>query len=388
MVASSSRISFLYVTTILVAMALSMRSTNNMVSTTVPILAKYTLNFSNLLVGAVAATGYLATLVSTSFINPALYSSLRRKVFIIANFAIVLSLILFSKSNPATVWVASVLVGISFGIVLPNVITSASIHGDARVQERLLSIYSVSLSMSLIVGPAIETFLLSFLDYRDVFLAFIPVSLIGLVLSFFIAFPDVKVETRGRAALNNSGFLSSILSITTYNVPFAAITSFLAIFAIEAFSVSRNVAYSIYLYFFVVSLITRFYMAARPFRYLKLPLITSVVLTVFGLSMIHFANSLLFLIIIVALLGIPHGAIFPMSMIMIARGTNKEERNAVNSYFLAYVNVLFTIVPILFGFLSSYIGYQNSFLVMAIPPVVALILLLKFFGNNRMIFLK
>lgn len=369
-------------------MTVSMRSSNNMIVTTLPILSKYELGFSNLMVGSLSAAIYISTLFATSILNIKLNSQSRRKAFLASSAVIVVSMFSFYFSNTWTIWFSSAAMGLSFGLVFPNIITSATLHNDRNVQERLLSIYSVSLSLSLIIGPSIETYLLGFLGYRLIFLAFLPLAILGMATSWFIKFPDLQRETGGKAALSNDGFLASILTITIYNAPFAAITSFLAIFAIDQFSVSRSVAYSVFIYFFAVSFLTRTYLAVRPLKYLKMPIILSTAITVGGLMAIPFIHYFALFIIIMGALGIPHGSIFPMSTIMAARGTSREERNAVNSYFMAYNNLLFILVPVIFGFLTTAIGYGVSFLVISLPPVASCIILLKRYGKNRKIFYK
>lgn len=359
-----------------------------MVVTTLPILSKYAMGFPNVMVGAISAAIYLSTLFATSILNTRMNSRTRRKAFLASSVIIVVSMLSLYFATPVTIWMSSAVIGLSFGLVFPNVITSATMHGDRTAQERLLSIYSVSLSLSLIIGPSIETYLLGFIGYRMMFLAFLPLAMLGMAASWFIKFPDVEKESHGRATLTNDGFLASILTITIYNVPFAAITTFLAIYAIDQFSVSRSVAYSAFIYFFAVSFITRSYLALRPLKYLKVPILLSAAITVAGLAAIPMLNSFALFIVVMGALGIPHGSIFPMSTIMAARGTTREERNAVNSYFFAYNNVLFIVVPVVFGFMTARIGYGSSFLLLSVPAAAACILLFRKFSGNRKIFYK
>ena len=104
-----------------------------------------------------------------------------------------------------------------------------------------------------------------------VFLAFTPLALIGAGIACTIKFPNVKREKYGLSALKNKGFITSVLSITTYNVPFTAFTTFLTIYAIEKFHVSSAIGYSSYIPFFALSFLTRSFMTIRPFNSLKYP---------------------------------------------------------------------------------------------------------------------
>ncbi len=362
------------------------RSTNNMVLTTIPLYSQNILGFGSLEVGLVTAVSYTATLFANSYLNPRFESRIRRKIFIASNVLLVISLFLLSIADGVTIFALSALVGLLFGFIMPNLITTASLHGDRRTQERLLAIYAVSLSASLIIGPALETYLLHYFNYGYIFLFFIPIALLATAVSFLIPFPDRNTERRGKGTLRNDGFVASIITITTYFVPFAAITTFLAIFAASRFGVSRDVAYSSFIYFFLTSLITRGYMAIRPFRKIKIPIVFSVALTVIPLLFIPFLNSYAEFLALVAFMGIPHGSVFPIASVMIARGTEPSERNAANSYFLAYNNVLSIAVPVIFGYMDIFFGYGYSFSILSIPVILAAILLFRKYGKNPRIF--
>jgi len=370
---TESRNSLIIASIILVLMTVSVRSVNNMVTTTVPLLGKYVLSLPDSIVGLLSTAMFAFTFISTSYINPALMSSTRKKAFVISNVIIAISLVLFSYSNVITIWIISSVAGLAFGLIMPNLITSASLAKDRRSAERLLSLYSTSLSLSLIIGPALETYLLTMFGYREIFLWFLPLAVIAVALSFNVKFPDVKKEVSGVSALKNKGFIASILSITTYNVPFAAFTTFLAILAKERFDLSDFQAYSVFLPFYILSFLTRLSMTLRPFNDLSKPLLISILITVMGLLGILYAPSYLMFLIVIALLGIPHGSIFPMSTIMISRETKIEERNAVNSYFLAYNNILFLLVPAIVGFVAIFIGLTLAITLLIVPVLISAI---------------
>ncbi len=103
--------------------------------------------------------------------------------------------------------------------------------------------------------------MLKIISYRTIFLFFAPIGIIGFISSFFMEFPENKRETHGKSIRHNSGLWTSILTITTYNVPFAALTVFLAIFAETRFQVSRYMAYLPFVFFFTVSFLLGFTLA-------------------------------------------------------------------------------------------------------------------------------
>lgn len=384
---SNQRLTLVSSAIILSLAAISARSVNNMVATTLPFLAKYDFNFGNVEVGFISAVIYGSTFLVTSFINPMLMAHTRRRVFIASNAAIPVTMVLFYFSNPGTLWPIAIASGAATGFLFPNIITSASLHRDHFMQMRLLAIYSVSLSASLVLGPSLETWLLTFLTYKQIFLPFLALSVVGLAVSPLVKFPRVSMEVKGgKAALRNRGLLTSLVSISIYNVPFAAIISFLVIFAVERFNVSSSIAYSVFIYFFAASMLTRLAMAIRPFRSLFAPLVFSSIITITSLFALSFIPSFLVFVVLMAVLGIPHGSIFPISSMLIARGTKPEERSVANSYFMAYNNVLSMAVPVIFGFLSLRIGFTYSFSMLGVIALLATASMAFMYTRNREIF--
>ncbi|ACP48945.1 major facilitator superfamily MFS_1 [Sulfolobus islandicus Y.N.15.51] len=379
----SSKHSLIYSAIILVLMTISARATDNMVTTTVPLLAKYSLQLSNSLVELLSALLFTFNFITTTFINPELNSRVRRRVFVISNVIILFSLPLYYLSNEISIWIISIFAGIAFGLVMPNLITAASLANDKKSVERLLSLYSTSLSTSLILGPAIEVYLLTKYDYRDVFLWFIPIAVIGIIISSSIRFPDVKRESSGISVIKNKGLTAAALSITTYNVLFAAFTTFLAILAKDRFNLPNFDAYFVFLPFYIMSFLTRLTMTIRPFENLRMPMLISIIITILGLFGILYAPNYSIFLAVIALLGIPHGSIFPMATIMISRATSIAERNAVNSYFLAYNNLLFLVVPATIGFVSEIVGLSLSISALIIPVAITAVAFFKMFWNDN-----
>jgi MFS family permease len=362
----SRRFSFIFSVLTIVAITITLRSTNNMIVTTIPTFSKLFFHFSNVSVGEITALTYATTFISTSLVNPRLRSVARRRAFVLSVIGMDAALIFLSLSGGYTIWAIAAFSGVAFGIVFPNLITSASIQGDHRAQMRLLAIYSVSLSLSLVIGPSIETYLLPVIGYRLLFIAFLPLSLLATAVAPFVRFPSGGGELGGRGTLKNKSLHSALISISIYNIPFAAITAFLVIYAQQNYGISSGLAYSAFIVFFSSSFLTRLTIAIRPLGNLFPPLVISAVLTALSLILVPFMPSFVLFLVIMVLLGIPHGSIFPVTTMIIARGTDVSERNAANSYFMAYNNILFMIVPVIFGYISSTIGFHIDFIILGV----------------------
>jgi len=369
----------------IVVATVSMRAVNNMVVTTVPLLVRYELGFSNGEIGVLTSLTFTSTFVATSFVNPRLKSNLRKISFIFSSFLIILLLILFFYSNFITIWIFSVIAGFTYGLITPNIITSASLMDERKLAERILAIYSLSLSLSLVLGPMLETFLLNYFSYRYIFILFVPVAVPLFIISFRIKFPQGEKEKFSFREINRKVLFASVLNVTIYNIPFSIITIFAAIYSIDVYHVSSTLAYSIYVPFFTFSFLTRLYMAIRPFGDLRRPISISAFLTALGVILLAYPSNFYAVVLSMSLLGIPHGAIFPMSTIIISRGTDVGERNAVNSYFIAFGNIIVIVVPPLFGFLVQYLGFSIMIASLVIPVILFFMLIYKnYFNENFM----
>lgn len=378
--------SLVYIIIIIIISTLSARAVNNMIMTTVPSFAKYELSMNDLYVGLLASSLSMTTLISTVFINPFLSSPKRRMAFILSTISIIFLLIFYYFSSKVTIWIITIITGLVYGFIMPNLITFASIAKDKKNAERLLNIYSMSLSLSLVIGPLLETFLLERYSYRDIFILFLPLAIPLAFLSKNVKFPETTKEVRSFSVLKNHGLTAAIISITLYNIPFAIISSFIVIYTKELFNVANFEAYSVFLPFFSLSFLTRFIMALRPFKDLRTPMALSILLTAIGIIIVSIAPNFTTLLLGMLILGVPHGSIFPMSTIMISRGTSVYERNAANSFFIAYNNILFIVSPIIYAYLVTLLtSYRLAFLLSLVPLTISTVLFFKLFWNNKII---
>ncbi len=365
------------------------RATNNMIGTTTPpLLAKYDLLFPNYLVGFLASVVTAVNLASIVFINARLPGSTRRLLFIASNALIVALLPMYFLANSLSIWVISILTGFAYGLIMPNILTSASIVGDQFTAERILVLYTLALSTSLVAGPLFETYVLTRLGYRYVFLLFIPLAILSLALSFKVRFPPDPKETRrvvntGRILRNRGGLISALLANSTYSIPFVVFTAFVAIYAQSVYHVSKYLAYFSFVPFFLTSFLTRLYLTIHVPSSLFRPMLISIVLTMTGITLLYLSPNYVVFTISMSILGIPHGSTYPLSTLMISRGgTSIEERNAANSYFAAFQGVLGIIVPALFGISADLIGIRLSMALLLIPVITIAIAFTRFYLNS------
>lgn len=370
----------LYSVLMIVSMTFSVRASNNMLATTIPLLVKYNLGFNEILIGLISAVFSLSTFFMSGFINANLKSKERRILFIFSSVVYAIFFPFFSMANYVSIWILSIAEGFVLGALMPNIITSSSLYDDKNVRERIVSIYTLTLSLSLIIGPAVESAILTRFTLRQSFIFFSIFGLSAAVTSFFIKFPEKESEkissNRQAPIFKNAGFRASVINNLIYNVPFAMITVFGGIYAKESFHVSYSVVTILFSLFFSTSFLSRLIFTIKPPNNLPFQMIMSAILTAIGLFVLVLSNNIFVYAISFLILGIPHGLTYPLSLVALTRSFPAELRNKANSYFFSVLTAIGTFIPILFGTVIELLGIRLTFVVI-IPFVLIFLILLK-----------
>ncbi|ASI14019.1 UMF4 family major facilitator superfamily permease [Candidatus Mancarchaeum acidiphilum] len=368
----------LYSMLILIAFTFAVRSSNNAFMTTIPLFVKQYFNFTETDVGILAGFSSLVTFISTAFVNSRLCSRTRRYLFIVANALITISFVLIFFSNYLSIWVYILILSFSAGIIMPNIITSAGVSEDRKIRERMMGIYTLALSASLIAGPFIESIVLDYFPLKYAFLLFAPISLVALILSPFMKFPIAKSEDSGKGVKvwKNHGFKLAIYSILMYNAPFAMIVFFSGIFAEQSLGLSSSAVMLMFSLLFTISFISRlalsYFVPSNLWRYIKL----SMLLTAIGLLTVFLSKDLFLYAIGIIVLGVPHGLTYPLSISAIGRSFDMSSRNKANSYFFAVIMLINIVVPTIAGGLISAVGFRETML-LVVPIIIILFLLAR-----------
>ena len=373
----SRNLYIIYSILLLVAFTFAVRSSNNAFMTTMPLFVERYFHFTGTDVGLIAGFSSLIMFLATFFINSRLNAKSRRYLFIFANVLITISLLLVMYSTSFSIWLYVLFISFSAGIIMPNIITSAGYYPDRKVRERMMGIYTLALSASLIVGPILEGLVLDYFPLKYGFLLFAPISAIAVILSPFMKFPESKSEeSKDVKVFSNPGFKVAIFSILTYNVPFSMIIYFSGIFAEQTFKMPYSAIMLVFSLLFAVSFISRvalsYFVPSNLWRYIKI----SMFMTAVGVSVVFLSRDVLFYVIGIMLLGIPHGLTYPLSISSIGRSFNINKRNKANSYFFAIIMLINIVVPTAAGLLIDHIGFRTV-MIFIVPIILILFVLAR-----------
>ena len=366
---------------IIIFITFMVRASNNMMMTTISLFSKYDLHFDQVQVGLTESLMALATFITTGLINSRLGTVPRRFLFIGSNIAFTVVLAFMQFSNFITVWIFIAVAGLAFGAIMPNIITSAGLIDDKKSREKVLGLYTLALSVSLIAGPAFESYILKFEPLRYIFLFFVPFGIVASVLSPFMRFPDGKSEVKKKKieVLREPGFRVAVYAILAYNVIFALLITFGGIYAKSVLKLSLSDVSLLFTGFFIVSFSSRLFISWRAPENLWHYLGTAIIITLTGIIFLFFGVNYVIYIIAYLLLGIPHGVTYPLSIVSISRTFDMSYRNMADSYFFSIMMAIGIITPTAGGIIEDLIGFRYMFL--ALFPVI---LFLLFASNSNM----
>ncbi|MFC0081851.1 MFS transporter [Aciditerrimonas ferrireducens] len=163
-------------------------------------------------------------------------------------------------------------------------------------------------------------------------------------------------------------FRLALLTLLTYQAPFAALVTFGGLLGRHVDGVSAAGVEVGFGAFFTVSFLIRALVAAHsPLRHPRLVLAGSLAATVLGLLLLAGGPGSLSFFAALAVLGAPHGVTFPLASATLAEGTDPGLLARANARMMATANLVTILVPLACGALASAFGYRVMFLTVEAP---------------------
>ncbi len=163
-------------------------------------------------------------------------------------------------------------------------------------------------------------------------------------------------------------FRLALLTLLTYQAPFAALVTFGGLLGRHVDGVSAAGVEVGFGAFFTVSFLIRALVAAHsPLRHPRLVLAGSLAATVLGLLLLAGGPGSPSFFAALAVLGAPHGVTFPLASATLAEGTEPGLLARANARMMATANLVTILVPLACGALASAFGYRVMFLTVEAP---------------------
>ncbi|SHE90584.1 Fucose permease [Ferrithrix thermotolerans DSM 19514] len=362
------------------------RASQNAAQTTLSLIGHEVLHYSPSLIGAsatvVGLTSAIASIAIAGRLRP---YQLKSGVISSLLLGAVSILLFYLASNLGEFLIASVLLGISGGLAMPTLATLSTT--SRRISPaRGVAAYTASLSASLALGPFYETFLLKSTHENSqlALLAFIPMPVVGVVLlaSFYRGVAEKRSGARAKVGAlkirESAPIRLAISAQLLYQAPFVAVVAFGALLAKYSFGTSSSTAQLGFTVFFVFSFSSRIVLLWKPDVLSPTTLLkTSSMLTIVGVVMLATTHGVALFMISMAILGIPHGVTYPVSLALLAKWTSPETRTRANAALSSVTSFVGVLLPLVLGLIAARFGYQTMIMVVLLPVLTLSVTVLR-----------
>ncbi len=374
------------------------RSAQNMALTTLALIVKDDLGYGAGTIGVISALSGIVLVLCTVFISARLRTSQLERAVSISLIALAIALIVIGLSRSVYVTAfATLLLGVAGGLGMPSLAGSVQVtaHKTHVNPQRILALYTVVLSVSLALGPLLEAGLLDVThqNVRWPFLAFATLPLLALVVMRLRSRETRSLATQDDSSTTDSTiitgtqprvrllgspeFMKALLAQLMYSVPFVALTVFGAEVARVTDGATAAQAQLAFTIFFIFSLSCRALVAWQsPITRKGTAYGLSGVLTIVGLALIAGGHSFVFFLIGMIILGLPHGAIFPLALSALSSSLPAEQLPSANAVLMGSGNVISIAAPPILGIIATDTTYRFMMTTVLVPVVITLIVFL------------
>lgn len=303
-----------------------------------------------------------------------------------------------SHSWPALL-AGSCLLGAGGGLAFPSITSLVGHHGSSSPHRRMAG-FALALSISLSVGPLLDSAVLGAshdsLGFALVVFTVLPLLALGLIPAGRSgdgdgAEPAAPVESAIAQDLPTGapvplppperddarpapppwrmpGWRLAVAAQLLYQVPFVAVISFGVIAGEHLDGVHLAEAQLGISAFFALSMLTRVAVTARrPVRNPRHAVLLVAVLTMVGVTMFAFGQSAVVMFVALGVLGIPHGLVYPVALGLIADETPPAQLVRANASFSACTSTVSAVMPAVLGAVAAAAGLRVMFLALLVP---------------------
>ncbi len=351
-----------------------------MALTTLALIIKDDLGYGAGTIGVISALSGIVLVLVTLTISSRLRPAQLEHAVSVSLIALAVGLVVIGVSHSLSLTAgATILLGIAGGLGMPSLAGSVQLAAreNSSNPQRILAVYTLVLSISLAIGPLLEAGLLdaTHQDVRWPFLAFAILPLLAFAIMTSRRREASALAARRAAAgqpatpsppttvrvklLKNPEVVKALLAQLMYAVPFATLTVFGVEVARSIDGATAAQAQLAFTVFFVLSLSCRGLVVWRsPIQSKGLAYAISGLFTIAGLVLIAAGHSFIYFLIGMIVLGIPHGAIFPLALSALSSSLPPDQLSRANSLLLGSSNFIGIVAPLALGIIAAATTYR------------------------------
>ncbi|MFJ6651491.1 MFS transporter [Microbacterium sp. NPDC091313] len=335
------------------------------------------------MVGVVSGAFAISALAVRPLIGATTLRFRIRSLLMIDLAVLVVAFVLYACAPSVEMLLAARLVhGVGMGFLAP---LTLALVADALPESRMASgvgIFSLGQAIALGVGPALGLFVAGYIGFSWTFGAGAALMAIATGLVLLVrpdtTFRPVPFRIRLRGLLAREALLPACVILLLAG-PFAVINTFVVLKAQEAGIAHAGLFFTVYAGTLLLARPLTGRLADRfGFRAVVIP---SVVLFSLSLVMLSIADSLLWLLVTAAVVGLGYGVCQPLLQTIGLLSVRKEDRALAGSTIYTGVDLAYLLAPVGAGVIAASgattaDGYTAMFLWAAVPVAAALVVLI------------
>ncbi len=367
------------------------RAAQNAALTTLAPLGEADLHLGPAAVGGISALGTAVTVIVTLMVSRRVTTRSIRAALGAGLLLTAAGVLVMGLAGSTGVFVGGAMcLGAGGGLVFPTLIT---LVGASRPQSpsQLLAALTVVLSVGLAIGPILESVLIraggGSLRVPLVVFSLLPFAA-GIVIlarrSPFQAAAGVSAteppENHGVApeaikvaasVWHRPGWRLATAGQLLYQIPFAVVVVFGVLVARHVYGLSPSSAQLGLTAFYAASMGTRLWLTwrgrtANP----RVALLVAAGLTIIGVATFAGGSTVAVYFVALAILGVPHGLTYPISLGLIAEETPGELLAHANASFYGWTSAASVSFPALLGVLGGWVGLRPMLAIILLPVLM------------------
>jgi len=266
--------------------------------------------------------------------------------------------------------------GLAFALFAISTMTVSAYVSKDRAHA--VGMYTTSLALGLMAGPALGALLIPVIHTRNTLLASAVPLLTALVLSLRMttakvanpSLQDMRLMPRMKRILTNRTFDLALLAYFCFAFVLAVVVAYAPLYGREAFGFTDAAVTGIFAGYFTVTALTR--MVITQFAYsnrLRWMIFGGLANAGALLSIMPFLNSPPAFAASIILLGITHGIVYPSSLMMVFTGFARGDLLLASSIFLTGFDLGGVLGPLVISPVAASLGLAHALALSAILPI-------------------
>lgn len=303
----------------------------------------------------------------------------KKPILAISLFSAAASSVMFYYSRDVSMLILSSLVyGISNSTFVPVSLSIISGLYVEEEQQKPLALFTFASAIGVVLGPTILSVFLLFAEVRDGFILSLIILLPSLGV-FALGFRD-SMETQDTPLnfkrsftriLRNSNIITSSLILSCSMVAINAVGTFLPVLLIEQLNLDPRLGVTLIVIrsFGIIIMRTLILMNIQNKIGVKRFIIAALLLNL-GVPLIALGRGFLDMVIPVALSGLAHGALYPLSSYIVSKETGPGDAGLANSYFMLIVDAASFASSALLGIVAEFSSLPLVFVIGGVTSAV------------------